>query len=706
MNPSIDFSKYKRKENISEKLNDNVIDFSKYKRQKKEEPSLLEQSGRIASQFAVGAAENALLPYEFAAAPLASKESQSITYRENLFEDLERLEEQKQTGVWDQQDQKLYDSILDQIKNPEKAEQFVKTADIGVRGLAEKATGVDLHPEGILEKAAAWKGFLTNPKSIKEIGKIGLKPKNLANFFGGKDTFRSLGAGIALELAEDGNFGPIGTIGSAIVGDLIGGGTRGLVKGITKTITSPKQSLAKAAAKFTPKEKLDLQKDVIKSLRENDLPANLGTLTENKFIQGMEAKLSQSSLSGEAPEKLKKAMMDQIKSEYKAVADSVGETRFQTLHEAGEVTKEALTRARDADKKIHSTLYDKARARLSPESVVNASNVARAVKKIENNLTLGALKSPEQKKVLDVLDTIKKDLYDQSGKLQQVSVQKLMNNKTALHDIIDYEIQGGQKQLLKNIAAEIDRSILMYGVKDKEFLKNITSANKKFIDHVKTYRNDNIDRILRSQDPMTAMNKMNTVQGIRELKAALSKYPEGNQIFNDLARTKLDMMIGNKMSDNISEQVKSGKFANLLKNPKDAQIVKELLPKDAHSRLLSLMKNVGKIEEVGRKFLNASKSGTTLIDAGLIGNAMLKFAAIFSGNPWPFLKAGGAYLGARSMSKLVYDTNFLKMVEDAILASEKNDLDLLMNIGKSLESYLKQSLPAAGEQLKSSQANQ
>ncbi len=672
-------------------------DISKYlsgnKEEIKENPQLQnensfgEKLGRLAGQFGIGAAENALLPYEIATAPLAIPGGQEAMGDLFTREVLSDVYPNEQEG-----------------KNLEPRE-LKEPINIGIRGLIEKATGLNTHPEGLLEKAASWKGFLTNIKKSKDLAKTGLTSKDILNFVGGKDTARSLGAATALELAEDGNYGPIGTIGSAVVGDILGAGLRGAIKGTGKLVTSPKKTLANTAAKFTPKEKLDLQKDVIKSLRENDLPANLGTLTENKFIQGMEAKLAQSSLSGSAPDKLKKAMTDQIKSEYKIVADSLGESRFQTLHEAGEVSKEALTKARDLDKKIHSELYEKARSRLSSQSIVSASNVARAIQKIENNLSLGALKSPEQKKVLDVLETLKQDIYGIDGKLKNVGVQKLMNNKTALNDIIDYEIQGGQKQLLKNVVAEIDKSILSYGVKDKQFLKEITGANKKFIDHVKTYRNDNIDKILRSQDPMTVMNKMNTVQGLKDIKKALEKYPEGKKLFDDLSRTKLDMMIGNKMADNVSTQVKAGTFANLLKNPKDEQLIKELLPKDSFSRLKSLMKNTGKLEETAQKFFNASKSGVTVIDAALIGNVLLKIAAIFSGNPWPFAKAAGVYIGAGSISKLIYDQNFLKLVEDAILVSEKNDMSTLMNIGKSLEEYLKQSIPAAGEQERSNQAN-
>ena len=58
---------------------------------KKEKRSPLEKAARIGTQYALGAAESALLPYELGVAPLASKEAQLVPYRENLMSDIERL---------------------------------------------------------------------------------------------------------------------------------------------------------------------------------------------------------------------------------------------------------------------------------------------------------------------------------------------------------------------------------------------------------------------------------------------------------------------------------------------------------------------------------------------------------------------------------------------------------------------------------------
>ena len=149
-----------RKEGYSDQQ---ISDFlSTYQEQKPKKKSKLEKSSRIATQFGLGAAESALLPYEIAVAPIASKDAQNVAYRQTLGEDLERLMDQKSMGIWDEQDQKLYDSIVKQLKSTFESEKFTQAADVGVRGLAEKVTGKDLKPQGILEKAAHWTGFIKN----------------------------------------------------------------------------------------------------------------------------------------------------------------------------------------------------------------------------------------------------------------------------------------------------------------------------------------------------------------------------------------------------------------------------------------------------------------------------------------------------------------------------------------------------------------
>ena len=137
---------------------------SNYNPQEKQKPekSTGEKVVRSAEQFALGLAQGSPsgMAYDLAVAPLAQKEAQTVNYRQGVFEDIERLQEQKQTGVWDEQDQELLDNLINQVKNPKEMEPFVKTADVSIRGLAEKATGQDLHPEGMVEKGLNWMGMI------------------------------------------------------------------------------------------------------------------------------------------------------------------------------------------------------------------------------------------------------------------------------------------------------------------------------------------------------------------------------------------------------------------------------------------------------------------------------------------------------------------------------------------------------------------
>jgi len=67
--------------------------FQKFSQPKK---SKTEKSLRVAGQYGLGILEGSPsgMAYDVAVAPLASKEAQQVPYRENLMQDIERLQEQ------------------------------------------------------------------------------------------------------------------------------------------------------------------------------------------------------------------------------------------------------------------------------------------------------------------------------------------------------------------------------------------------------------------------------------------------------------------------------------------------------------------------------------------------------------------------------------------------------------------------------------
>jgi len=659
----------------------------------KPKKSKTEKATRLASQFGLGAAESALLPYEIGVMPLASKEAQNVPYREMLGDELEQLMEKKASGQWDERDQGLLEHISEQIKDPRKSMEFAQSGDLGVRGLAEKATGLDLHPEGALEHAANWAGFIKDPRKIAEIAKLGLNPKEIIKAImpTGSEALASLGAGTALDLAEQGNFGPIGTMAAAVVGDLSGRGLAGIAKGASKVISRPKKALAEAAAKFTPKEKIKLQQEIIKDFREAGIQADLGSITNNNLMKWTQSRLAQSQLTGKALDDFRQELTGQIKREYKTLADALGEAKFATQHEAGTVAKEGLKQIRDADIAETRKLYENATKALKENAFVDSNRIAMAVEKLEKELKPGRIKSGEQSTVLNTLEKLKQDLYDSEGNLLYANVKDLMNNKIALNDIINYEVQGGAKQLLKGIVSELDRSIISHGKNNPTFAKNYINANKRFSEHAKKFRNKDISLILKSEDPTQLINKMNSVQGIRNLENVFKKTPEGKEIFNSVKRNKLDDVIEKKMIDSTTQQINLGTFSKLLEKGKNKEIIKEILGPESFKRLERLQKNAGKLADAAQKFYNTSQSATVAADAAVLAKGISDFASLLMGNPWPIVKTTTGIFGARKLSNLLSDPEFLKLAEDAILASEKGNQKDLINIFEKFRPYILES---------------
>jgi len=657
------------------------------------ERSFLGKAARIGGQLGLGVLENTLLPYELGIAAQSSKAAQQVPYRENLGEDIENLMIQKQSGNWSPEDEKFLQNLQEQIQDPSKSDEFIQASDLGVRGLIEKTTGLDLHPEGSLEKAAHWIGFIKNPGNIV---KAGLKPAELFKAIAptGTDILRGAGAGTALQMAEDGEYGPIGTIAMAVLGDVIGHSMSATGKSLKNLIKNPKETLARGAAKFTNKEKIGLQKDLIKDFRDSGIQADLGTITDSNVLKFMQARLIQSGLTGDALENLKKTMTQEVKDEYKTLSKALGEAKYSTTHEAGEIAKQGLRDIRDADLKIAKDLYARAESMIKENPAVNTIGLSNAIKSLEKKLSPGNLKSAEQKSVLDVLEKLKEDLIDGPFGQKESFVKDLINNKIALNDIINYEVQGGTKQLLKGMVKDIDRAIISHGKQNPSFAKNYVLANKKFSSHAKTFRNPTVEKLLKEPDPAKLLSEMDSIDGIRRLGNILSRTPEGKEIFNGLKRMKLDKVIGDNMVDNTSLQLKMGTFSNLLKKGKNKEAIKEILGADAFKRLEKLQKNVGKLAETAQKFFNASKTASTLEDIAFVVKALKDIATVFSGNPWPLLRTGGGLVGARYVNNLIADPQFLKMVEQSIIASEKNDISLLLKIGEAMIPKIK----AAGQE--------
>jgi len=488
------------------------------------ERSMLEKGSRLAGQVGLGMAEMEALPYELGVAPLASKEAQQVPYRENLGEDIENLMMQKQTGVWSPEDEDLLQNLQAQMQDPSKSDEFIQTADLGIRGLAEKATGLDLHPEGTLEKAANFMGFIKDPKKIANVARLGLKPKQfLKEIIPGMDASRALSVGLGLQLAEEGKFGPIGTMGALVAGEIIGH----TPAGISYVVKNPKQALAQATHLLTgTNSKKVWTKQLINDANELGIQLDAGTLTNSKLVQMAQARAVQSGLTGDALEEFQKNLSGQIIKAYEGITSDLGDLSFENNFQASEAIKDALrvseskfefakTHEKTGKPKEGRSLEGRVNVqerpdyqnellnRISPQEFENSYQAGENLKTAANDIkrpiqeefnqrfraineevaqipagpqaqlsnTLnnfvtqneGSLllgESAAEARVLQAARRLRDQLQVEGG-LVGVSLSDLMKTKTTLGDVANFEFGGSNfESAYKHLVAELDSAIM------------------------------------------------------------------------------------------------------------------------------------------------------------------------------------------------------------------------------------------------------
>lgn len=536
-----------------------------------------------------------------------------------------------------------------------------------IRSAREKSQGFkpgSLEPQGSFEKGAE--------KFARFVGE--------SPAFGGIEGVRGLlslgGLAAGSQLGEDQKLGPLGQFATGAVGALLPGGIENLAKGAARAVTSPKQSVAKGVAKLVKAP--EIKKQLIEDARKAGVQLDLGSITDSGVVKFVQNQIAQSPLVGDALEVFKKDLSQQVVNEYKSIVDTVGQANFQNNFQAGEAVQNAIKANQQSNLEKIRNLYSNAR-NAGKDATAPTRAIRQEVSKIRDSLFPGAVKSPEQLTVLSNLEKLEDNLWRDF-----ISVDSLINTKTALNDIIDYEVQGGSKQLLKKVVKSIDDTLTEFGKQHPSFGKEWKSANQEFAQHAKTFRNTNISNVLKTQDPATIFNKMNTTAGIKDIQKALSHSFEGKELFKDLSRYKIDDMIGKALEKNVKEQIQFGTIRNVFKQSKTQEILKELMPKSEFDRLKRLTDLTGNIAESASKFLNTSQSGTTIVNLAAVSKMLFDIGQAFSGNLLPALKSLGGLAGVRGVSNLITDPEFLRAVEDAILVSKSSNVSLMEQAGKNL----------------------
>ncbi len=571
-----------------------------------EEKSYLQKGLGIAKQFGLGMLEAAIFPYEVIAGVVSQPKVQEFMYRQNLLDSIDRFQDAKEIGgflgreePWNEEDEKTLESLYEQVRNPEKAKEFIKDTDISIRGAIEKSTGMNLHPEGALEKAANWLGFLKNPK---ELLKLGTNPKDIMKaVMPGKDIARSVGAGTTLQIAEEGEYGPLGTLGAAIIGDLGGGGVPGILKGLSQ----PKKSLASLTNLVTGgNTKKTWTKQIIQDAEKSGVQLDAGTLTNSNLIRMVQARAAQSGLSGQALDNFRKDLSQQIVGKYGDVADKFGSLSFENNYQASQAIKDFVkneekglfqkferntkTEGRSLQGRIATQQADKYEQRLldriSPKEVENSSVAGKTLKTVaeeikspikeefkkrwenfneeikqvpsgpqpilarsmeqfvrnnEGSLLLGV--SSAEHKVVQAAQDLRDSLMTKDGSLHGVSLQNLIKTKRTLADVADYEFGGSNfKSSYKKLVSDIDHAVEeTLGQVNPELSQQYKQLNAEYSKFKDTFENDNVRLLFerKNNDYNSIYNGFTTnPDKLRSLEEMMINNSKGKELVNEIKR--------------------------------------------------------------------------------------------------------------------------------------------------------------------------
>jgi hypothetical protein len=180
---------------------------------------------------------------------------------------------------------------------------------------------------------------------------------------------------------------------------------------------------------------------------------------------------------------------------------------------------------------------------------------------------------------------------------------------------------------------------------------------------------------------------MKNVKTYRELRDLFNRTPEGKQAFDDLSRYLLEDIIGSKLL-NKEGKVSWGNASGMLKNPKNREIVQEIIGKQNFDKLKDIRKFSSGIEEGLRKFANSSGTATKGLDIALILGTLGKgIAQIFTGNVIQGGKTMSYILIPRVMAKLMANPEFIEAMVEVSAAGRGNNPNKFFDAAQRAAKY-------------------
>ena len=252
-------------------------------------------------------------------------------------------------------------------------------------------------------------------------------------------------------------------------------------KSLLNNFTKPRQTLAKIPMKLMGLTPKSMNIEAARAARDLGIDLPAAAVTDSKLTALADQYMGKAPIFGNklknkyllAEEQTQKALSD--------IFDEIGPARTPEIE--GQIAGR----------------YNKVATSLPADAKVLPINLKKAIDDIKINT---AILSPDEKSLLQSLETIKNEIEPASKiisqygpiklPLQEYDVNKLVGTKKSLNSIIKWDTDAGVKNQLKKIQKAISQDIEQYGKTNPEWYDAFKEADKLYGDVAKREKLENI----------------------------------------------------------------------------------------------------------------------------------------------------------------------------------------------------------------------
>ena len=252
-------------------------------------------------------------------------------------------------------------------------------------------------------------------------------------------------------------------------------------KNLLNNFTKPRQTLAKIPMKIMGLTPKSMNIEAAKAARDLGIDLPAAAVTDSKLTALADQYVGKAPIFG-----------NKLKNKYTLAEEQTQKVLSDIFDEIGPA------RTPEIETQIAGR-YNKVATSLPLEAKVLPINLKKAIDEIKINT---AILSPDEKSLLQSLETIKNEIEPASKiisqygpiklPLQEYDVNKLVGTKKSLNSIIKWDTDAGVKNQLKKIQKAISQDIKEYGKSNPEWYDAFKEADKLYGDVAKREKIENI----------------------------------------------------------------------------------------------------------------------------------------------------------------------------------------------------------------------